>query len=106
MEPKLTQRRSTACSTLSQMEHVEPLVTAKVNLAKRLHTWLKPRHVIVILLLGTCSIALRRSLCKGRAYIFICVHLQKVIFRIAQTLPDKCPANSQYFHCGGHICHC
>lgn len=42
---------------------------------------------------------------KGRTYIFICVHLQKVIFHIAQMLPDKCPGNSQYFHCGWHICH-
>lgn len=42
---------------------------------------------------------------KGTTYIFICVHLQKVIFYIAQMLPDKCPGNSQYFHCGWHICH-
>lgn len=42
---------------------------------------------------------------KGRTYIFIYVHLQKVIFHIAQMLPDKCPGNSQYFHCGWHICH-
>lgn len=42
---------------------------------------------------------------KATTYIFICVHLQKVIVHIAQMLPDKCPGDSQYFHCGGHICH-
>lgn len=42
---------------------------------------------------------------QGRAYIFICVHLQKVIFHIAQMLPDKCPGNAQYFHGGWRICH-
>lgn len=35
-----------------------------------------------------------KGLGTGRTYIFICVHLRKVISHTAQMLPDKCPGNS------------
>lgn len=39
-------------------------------------------------------VATVKGLGTGRTYIFICLHLQKVIVHTAQMLPDKCPGNS------------
>lgn len=39
-------------------------------------------------------VATVKELGTGKTYIFICVHLRKVISHTAQTLPDKCPGNS------------
>lgn len=44
MKSIVIHRRSTACNNLSQMERIEAVITAKVNLANGLHTWLKPKY--------------------------------------------------------------
>lgn len=82
---------------------------AQVHLENTLHTWLRPKYgtYYTNITPGKWQYwsEMKAELSKGTTYIFICIHLQKVIFHSAQMLPDKCPGNSQYFHRGWRMCH-
>lgn len=71
----------------------------------RLYTWFNPEEVRLPWYYFVVATVLNRDAEQSQNIHLYQVHLQKVIFQIAQMLPDKCPGNSQYFHCRWHIRH-